>query len=491
VGVFREVRSAVVARGGREVALAVSFRAHARLVALVNYAFERILLRDRPLLSFEVPFEELRRHRPPAPHAAAVELHIVPAARMSQPLLATGADARRYQAQILARRLRELVEGGEPLVAEADDWRAADYGDIALLFQATANFEPYEAALRAEGIPFLTTAGRGYYGRNEVRDLIHLLHWLEDPSYDFALVGVLRSPLFALDDATILHLRFSSPGSLWQAMQNAEVKMQNEVPHSTLHFAFCILHSLLALRGRVPVVDLLRAALRDTGYLVTISGLRDGDRRRVNVEKLLEAARQAGAAGLATFGAYLEDVLRLEAREGEAPLEGGGAVRLMTVHRSKGLEFPIVVLPDAAREPPPQRDAWLARRDYGLALKLREGAEWVQPSAYRVALAAEQRMERAERQRLAYVALTRARDHLILAAPARESSGDDWFSWLLAALGWRWEDGGPPDGRHAIAGGALEALVLRYPPPEQPLAVATSDQTGWDLLGDMQANSQV
>jgi ATP-dependent helicase/nuclease subunit A len=491
VSVFREVRAAVAARGGREVALAVSFRAHARLVALVNYAFERILLRERPLLPFEVPFEALRHHRPPAPHAAAIELHIVPAARKDQPFLASGADVRRYQAQVLARRLRELVESGEPLIADGDGWRAAGYGDIALLFQATANFEQYEEALRAEGIPFLTTAGRGYYGRSEVRDLIHLLRWLEDPSDDFALVGVLRSPLFALEDATILHLRLSNTGSLWQAMQNAECKMQNDAGHDLPHFAFSILHSLLSLRGRVPVVDLLRAALRDTGYLATISGLRDGERRRVNVEKLLEAARQAGAAGLATFGAYLEDTLRLEAREGEAPLESSGAVRLMTVHRSKGLEFPIVALPDAAREAPPRRDAWLARRDYGLALKLRDGTEWVQPVAYRVALAAEQRMERAERERLAYVALTRAQDHLILAGPARESSGDDWLSWLLTALGWRWEEGGPPAGRHAVADGALEALVVRHAPPEQPVATAKTERTGWDLLGDMQANSQV
>ena len=240
----------------------------------------------------------------------------------------------------------------------------------------------------------------------------------------------------------------------------------------------------MALRGRVPTVDLLRVALRDTGYLATVSGLRDGERRRVNVEKLLEAARRAGAAGLATFGAYLEDVLRLEAREGEAPLEGGGAVRLMTVHRSKGLEFPIVALPDAAREAPPRRNAWLARREYGLAIKLRDGAEWVQPTAYRIALAAEQQMERAERERLAYVALTRAQDHLILAGPAREGSGDDWLSWLLAALGWSWEQGGPPAGRHAVADGTLEALVVHHAPPEQPLAVAAAELTGWDLLGN-------
>jgi hypothetical protein len=79
---------------------------------------------------------------------------------------------------------------------------------------------------------------------------------------------------------------------------------------------------------------------------------------------------------------------------------------------------------------------------------------------------------------------------MILAGAARESSGDDWLSWLLAALGWRWEEGGPPAGRHAVVNGALEALVVRHASPEQSLAVARAEQTGWDLLGDMQAKSQ-
>jgi ATP-dependent helicase/nuclease subunit A len=483
VSVFGHVRAAVQAHGGREIALDVSFRAHARLVALTNHMFERIMRRTGPVLPYEVLFEALRQHRAPSPHPATLEIHVVPQPQRDQPFLTRPEDVRRYQARIVAQRLRELVESRTPLVAQEEAWRAATYGDIALLFQASASFDYYEEALRAEGIPFLTTAGRGYYGRKEVRDLIHLLRFLQDPGDDFSLVGVLRSPLFALDDATILRLRLASPTSLWQGMQN-EVN-QAIPPSARLHFAYCVLRDLLDLQGRVPVVELLRAALRETGYLATISGLRDGDRRRVNVEKLLEAARRAGGAGLATFSAYLEDMLALEAREGEAPLESHGAVRLMTVHRSKGLEFPIVVLPELDREAPAQQAIWLAHGDGGLALKLREGPAWVQPAAYRIALAEEARKERAERERLAYVALTRARDYLILAGQARETGGEDWFSWIVAALDWPWEQGGPPAGPHLVAGGALEALVWRHGPPEQPLAEAAAPMTGWDALASV------
>ncbi len=491
VGVFAGVRAAVRAGGGQEINLDISFRAHRRLVALVNYTFERIMRRERPPLPYEMPFEELREHREPSPHPLALEIHIVPAPGKDQALLAARADARRYEARLLAGRLRELVERREPLVAEAGAWQSAAYGDIALLFQASTAFGTYEEALRAEGIPFLTTAGRGYYGRNEVRDLIHLLRFLHDPGDDYTLVGVLRSPLFALDDATILRLRLANQDSLWAAIENEELKIENELSSdfsilnsqfSILNFARDVLKSLLALRGRVPVVELLRAALHETGYLATISGLRDGERRRANVEKLLDAARRVGGAGLASFNAYLEALLNVEAREGEAPLEGGDAVRLMTVHRAKGLEFPIVVLPELGRMPPAKSATWLAPGGAGLALKLRDGSAWVQPVAYQLALAAEEHMERAERQRLAYVALTRAQDYLILAGQQRASSGNDWLSWLLDALGWPWEAGGPPEGRQLVAGGALEALVRRYPAPTHPFDELSETLTGWDLL---------
>jgi len=483
VGVLSAVRRDLAATGGREIALDTSFRAHGRLVALINALFAQVFARAGGLRDYEVAFEPLRGFRPPAPHTQIAELHLVQRPGRGQPG-GSAEELRQAEAQILARRIRALVEQGPPLVEERGSWRPLRYGDIAMLFQASTVFDVYEEALRAEGVPFLTTAGRGYYGRDEVRDLIHLLRVLEDPTDDFALVGVLRSPLFALDDAAILRLSLGGQPSLWAALADAGTGGEGEYPPAAspssraepgadlegeppeLRFARETLQGLLSLRGRVEVVELLRAALSATGYLATVSGLRDGERRRVNIEKLLAVTRRSGTTDLATLGAYLEDVLRQEAREGEAPLEGEHAVRLMTVHRAKGLEFPAVVLPDLGREAPRLQPLGLAGRGYGLALKLRDGPDWRMTLAYRLAQAQEMRMERAERERLAYVALTRARDYLIMAGPSRERGGEDWLSWLLAALGWPWEQGGPPDGLHSVAGGALDLLVLRHGSPE-------------------------
>jgi ATP-dependent helicase/nuclease subunit A len=211
------------------------------------------------------------------------------------------------------------------------------------------------------------------------------------------------------------------------------------------------------MRGQVSVVELLRAVLDKTGYMAAISALPDGSRRRVNVEKLLEAARRSVHAGLSDYSTYLEQLLKAEPREGEAPLEAVGVVRLMTVHRSKGLEFPIVVLPDMARKSPPLTRKWLAHRTSGIGLQLRDATgEWQKPLAFHIAAYEEACMEQAERERLLYVALTRAADYLIMSGPApnNDKDGEDWLSRLIHTQGWTWAAGGPPPGTY----GALHVL---------------------------------
>ena len=265
----------------------------------------------------------------------------------------------------------------------------------------------------------------------------------DDPADELSLVGVLRSPLFALSDSAILQLRLANPASLWQALTEDRGPRMGEpatancqlptADSDRIAFARDILYTLHSLRGQVTVIELLRKALELTGYLATVSGLPDGERRRVNIEKLLAAARLAGGKGLSQWSLYLEHLLRQEPRESDAPLEAQGSVRLLTVHRSKGLEFPIVVLPDLGRNPINRTDNVLLRPDGGLALKLRgPSSDWEPTSAYTLALRTEGRAERAERQRLLYVALTRTQDHLILSGT--RGRGEDWLSILSVAL---------------------------------------------------------
>jgi ATP-dependent helicase/nuclease subunit A len=449
VSVFRAVAADMRSSGGRTVALDTSFRTHALLLEWINTVSAHLFARSGTLRPYEVPFERLQPHRPAPPHEHCAELHIIENRDESDNLHTT-------EARTIAARLQHLCTGGAGALVydrQQQQWRTPHYGDIALLFRASTAFEFYEQALREAGIPYMTTAGRGYYGRKEVQDLIHLLTVLYDPTDEVALVGVLRSPLFALDDETLLHLHFAEQSGLWEALLHATV----DSPHpEALAFARETLRDLHAMRGRVRVVELLREVLARTGYLATISGLSDGERRRVNVEKLVQAVREMGSGGLTAFSTYLEELLRYEPREGEAPLESAGSVRLMTVHRSKGLEFPVVVLPDLGRGSTGYNAEWLASPTYGLSLKLRYAtADWQYPVAFQLAKHEEQRMEQAEHERLLYVAMTRAQDYLIMSGPLAKKDSTNWFSRLINALGWSWEGNAPTAGCY----GALEVFV--------------------------------
>lgn len=424
VSVFQQVQQQVQHIGGQPVRLNTSFRTHPPLLAWINGVMAQVLNRPRPLLAFEIPFEPLTAHRPSPAHPHCVELHLLD-------MPGASGDIRVAEATMLAERLAALVSGEQgPIIHERGAWRRPTYGDVAILLQASTHFTVYEQALRAAGIPFLTTAGRGYYDRQEVQDLLHLLRVLNNPADELALVGVLRSPLFTLDDNTIVRLRLSHPQSMWYALLHADLP---DAP-AALEHARTTLRELYAQRGRLTVVELLRTALNMTGYLAVLSALPDGAQRCVNVEKLIEAIRRTDTTDLRAYTEYLRQLLEAAPREGAAPLEAEGSVRLMTVHASKGLEFPMVVLPDLSRTNPPLRSMWLAHASYGLALCLHDAAGEVQkPQVWQHALAREQQMQRAEQERLFYVALTRASDYLILSGKALEAKG--WLHLLGRGLG--------------------------------------------------------
>lgn len=415
VGVFQQVQQEILHRNGQQVSLSISFRTHPPLLAWINRVMEKVLHRSRPLLDFETPFEELTAHRPAPPYAQCVELHLLD-------LPGSAEELRLAEAQRIAERMQALVAGAAGAIVydrRSGQWRTPEYGDFALLFQTSGSFPIYADVFREAGIPFLTTAGRGYYDRPEVQDLLHLLRVLNDPADELALVGVLRSPLFAVDDNTIMRLRLANRQSLWDALHRP---LPAEPPPLT--HARTTLHNLYRLRGQLTVVELLRAALAATGYLAVLGGLPDGAQRCVNVEKLIEAVRRADTTDLRGFTTYLAQVLQAAPREGEAPLEAAGSALLMTVHASKGLEFPIVVLPDLSRTTPALRATWLAHRSYGLALCLRDVEGARQPARiWQQALAREHQMAQAEHERLLYVALTRAQDYLILGGRALQATG--------------------------------------------------------------------
>jgi ATP-dependent helicase/nuclease subunit A len=455
VSVFERVRAQLRQIGGEasEIPLAQSFRTHRGLVDCFNALFVHILVRDphSPVRDYQIELgQPMAAFREEAPCGdAAVELLLIE--KKSRDEDSDSASRRQQEGALLAQRIREMVEAGRPIYDKrAGTHRPMGYGDVALLFQSSASLTVYEDALKQAGLPFVTVAGRGYYDRQEVWDLVNLLNVLYNTSDDLALAAVLRSPLFSLSDDALLAMRMGGDRRnrppLWLALADAGAGILPYLAdddRARAEFAANCLGELADLAGRITIAELLRMALDETGYLATLTGLPDGARRRGNVEKLLDKATSSGKITLGAFSQYLDDLSQNEAREGEALLDVEGAITLMTVHRSKGLEFPLVALVDTSWRRNDRADSPLVLDPvYGLACTAFDPDEdkLAQPYAFRRANALRQAREEAERKRLLYVAATRAQDTLLISGQVTRRkdgkvSADGWLDWLLEAFG--------------------------------------------------------
>lgn len=471
VSVFGGVQKNIEDIRGDTIYLARSFRTHAPLVERFNAIFERVLVTDdsSPVRRYQVelglPMDAHRQRPPEDPDTLpAIELLLldknipVPGEEKSKSL--TTDVMRRWEAQVIAERLKALVESGRPIYdKQSGITRPVGYGDIALLLQAMTHVTVYESVFRQMGIPYLTTSGRGYYNRQEVQDVMNLLKALYNPVDDLALASALHSPLFGLSDEALYGLRNEfdadgrrmAPRPLWDALQSPGPlfpdgeRLQAQLTSERLT-------RWRQMAGRVTIAELLETIFEETGYLAILSGLPDNAVRRSNVLKLLDKARVSGKTTLSDFTTYIQDLTTSEIREGDAAQEVEGVTQIMTIHASKGLEFPVVVLLDSSYKGRSSegRDTLLFQDEFICKL-IGEDGKPVLPFAYRRSQNLQKQREEAERRRLLYVAATRAQDLLIIsgAADTTERKADGWLGWLLEAI----------DMEHPL----IHEVMLEYP----------------------------
>ena len=266
-------------------------------------------------------------------------------------------ERRTTEAVWLARRLRERIDAGWQIRdPKTKTPRAATPGDIALLFRAMTDVAPYEVALAAEGFEYHVVGGSAFYAQQEVHDLINVLSAIEDPFDVVSLAGALRSPFFCLSDdglywlATSLHRDLAA--NLHRCDQIPELS-PTDGPRARR--AGRLLASWRESKDQMPIAALIDRVLDESGYEAALLGEFLGSRKRANARKLVRLARRFDGQGgftLADFVARLRDDLRRPPREEQAATtdEEGESVRLMSIHQSKGLEFPIVVVPDLNRD---------------------------------------------------------------------------------------------------------------------------------------------
>ncbi len=509
VSVFNRVRAHIGQKEAcRELPLSTSFRSHSALVDQLNALFARILVpdADSPASDYEVAFDQpMAAFRTDSPAAPAIELVLLDSGMYDVSGEYARADyMRRWEAWQIAGRVKAMIAEERPIFdKESGRWRGIDYRDIAILFQSMSNVTLYEEVFKSRGIPYLTVAGRGYYDRQEVWDMLDLLRCLHNPADDLSLASTLRSPLFAFSDDQLLALRLipggedesTGPLPLWRALQiavDAHVPGLDDSDRPALQFALDVLTELRRLSGRVTISELLRLALEKTNYLAILTGLPDGDRRRGNIEKLQQLAEASGKITLGKFTQYLDDLTAREAREGEALLDAGKALQLMTVHASKGLEFPLVILADAAWDRGSGgAPLLLADPEHGLSCQIYDAAtnEYRKGFAHRRNAMMQSLKEAAERKRLLYVAATRAQDYLLISGQVTLTKDDKWSArgWLrqlLEALELEEIERHAQQTRH-FADQPLSVLMPHAPPPpDQFYPAGDVAEDLWDFVAD-------
>jgi ATP-dependent helicase/nuclease subunit A len=497
VEVFGETIRSLEAEGGEAVALDVNFRSDPRIVAFVNAFFERLMVQESDSDSPEseplgfVAHEPLEARRPQLAEGAAVEILVeLPRPREGDDTRERDDEgARDREARRLAERILALVRNREEVVADTPDsegnraLRPARFGDIAIVLRAFTSVKTYERALRQLAIPYYVVAGKGFYDRPEVADLLNLASFLDNRTDELTLAAVLRSPLFGVSDETLLAFRAdwlrarvdrksgarTSPIALFDAVREHEANMLiADSQRTVLESAATILERLLQLRNRLSISELLAEALRLTEYEAVIAATDDGGARLSNVDKLLALARafeRGGSRLLRDLVEYVREFRRLDTREAEATLRSDeDAVAILTAHKAKGLEFPIVVIPDLQREFPKVDDNFLFDRALGLAFRVPDSRGGLAKTDLYERIAERARRRGSfESMRLFYVAATRAEDMLILSGassrrrhrPETLLDASSWLQWLGAILGLG-DDG---ESGEVVMGGARVRVV--------------------------------
>ena len=414
VRAFLALADEITTHGGLTIELNRSFRTHKALVERFNALFAPLFDDEN---AEQVPFQPLDAHRPTP---AAGKPPFVRCIAFDKPRNIDITTVRRQEAETIAARIACIVREAWPVGREP---HPATYGDIAILFRATSDIALYEDALKNAGIPFLTIAGRGFFDRREVRDLLSLLRAVEDPHDAFSILAALRSPLFGVSDAALFHLRLDEQGQprapfALLSDEDAFAALLERLSASDrdhLRHARDVLMRLRHLSGRVTLFELIREALDATDYLATLSLLPDGERQRSNVEKLVAFVRTRRLTSLRRFNRTIEDLNTRDVREGEAVLEAENAVRLMTIHAAKGLEFPIVFLADAGRSTNPRYPQIVSDGEQvGVAWTHPLTGEKLEGPRFQAIRERLKQREEAESMRLLYVALTRAEEYVFI-----------------------------------------------------------------------------
>ena len=329
------------------------------------------------------------------------------------------------EAKMVANKIKEIIKSGYPVYdVKKQEFRKATYKDIVILLRATSNLASiYEKELQKVELPVFTDVNTEYITATEVEMVLNLLKIIDNPMQDIPLVSVLRSPIFAFSDNDLIKIRIEDRNaSFYQALQKARMTMDTSLKQKVEYF-FSKLSKWQKEAEYMALDELIWTMYLDTGYYYYVGLLPNGQVRQANLKMLFERAREyekSSFKGIFQFLRFMDKLKESSGDLGAAKVigENEDVIRIMSIHKSKGLEFPIVFLCNSNKKfnMKDLNAPILLHTDLGMGPKvINRKMQQEYPSLALEAIKIQIRKETiAEEMRILYVALTRAKEKLFI-----------------------------------------------------------------------------
>ncbi len=463
-----------------KIDLSSNFRSKKSVTELVNSVFSRIMEGYDENSELKCTFSD--EHPGLSP-----QLHIISKESGSNESGDSGLMGSSFAEAQQVVRLVEDSLGTEIFDARMGVYRPAGYRDIAVLSRNRTMIGEIERALNDSGVPAYGENTGGYFETVEIQVFINLLKLTDNSKQDVPLISVMRCPLFGFNVRALAEIRvFTTDGPYYKAVERYALEGPDEQLRIRVKELLEKISYWRALKDTVSLEELIKTLLYDTGYFDYCSGLPVGKQRISNLRLLVERAgafEASNYSGLYGFLSYIEALKNSRSNMGEARLvgENDDVVRVMTVHKSKGLEFPIVILAGAGRKIQAKGSSTSASMHKDLAIGLprinRQGKWYRKTLLQRIIDAKKAEEEYEEEIRILYVAMTRAMDRLLVTAAVRdpdklEDASPDSRSYVEMmyeafresggeVILHHMEDMGSPQGRRISSRSRIAGLFMR------------------------------
>jgi ATP-dependent helicase/nuclease subunit A len=411
-----EMYASAKARLGRGARLSIhqNFRCAPSIVNVVNYIFQDLIRppEDGAYQPDYVPLDFGRDMETVAPEHGVVLIHPPESVKGS---MAKADERRTLESRCIAALIKRMVETEAWSIWDEQEKhiRPVMLKDIAILMRAQTGLDVLEDALRLHEVDYRVIGGKHFYVRQEVEQLLAVLRAIENPYDTIALIAALRSPFLGVSDDDIFKQHASERSLNYLCPTDASTPVGQ---------ALSLLASLHETRNDISVEALINRLYCLTDAPVTYLLKPNGEQRVANLLKVADMAHALSDRGVYTlrgFVGWLSEREEEQAEEAEAVTveAGDDFVRLLTVHKAKGLEFPVVILTDLAKTPRHQAERFiLDRTDRAIGVLAGAKSGGVRTANYEALSEFEDKRSQAEEQRLLYVAMTRARDFLVIPA---------------------------------------------------------------------------